>query len=112
MDGEEGDVILRVKPAVERSVSAVSNDTTATSSELADPLVLTSGAEGEADTSVVEPRRAPRTKEEIELSNLKKKTRKRTRRFEVDGVVVTTTTNKVCFLMYFTHNIIASGFWH
>ena len=40
-------------------------------------------------------RRVPRTKEEIELSNLKKKTRKRTRRFEVDGVVVTTTTSKV-----------------
>lgn len=69
-----------------RSLSTVSNGTTVTASEI--------------DTSDLERepapvRRTPRTKEEIELSNLKKKTRKRTRRFEVDGVVVTTTTSKV-----------------
>ena len=29
--------------------------------------------------------------------NLKKKTRKRTRKFEIDGVVVTTTTSKVIY---------------
>ena len=29
------------------------------------------------------------------MANLKKKTRKRTRKFEIDGVIVTTTTSKV-----------------
>lgn len=38
-----------------------------------------------------------RSKEELELMNLKKKTRKRTRKFEIDGVVVTTTTSKVIY---------------
>lgn len=43
---------------------------------------------------------ARRTKEDIEriqMMNLKKKTRKRTRKFEIDGVVVTTTTSKVIY---------------
>ncbi|GBP32650.1 hypothetical protein EVAR_16812_1 [Eumeta japonica] len=39
--------------------------------------------------------RIQRTKEDIHMANLKKKTRKRTRKFEIDGVVVTTTTSKV-----------------
>lgn len=43
------------------------------------------------------PKRAPRTKEEIQIANLKKKTRKRTRKFEIDGVQVTTTTSKVIY---------------
>ena len=38
-----------------------------------------------------------RTKEDIQIMNLKKKTRKRTRKFEIDGVVVTTTTSKVIY---------------
>lgn len=38
-----------------------------------------------------------RTKEDIQLMNLKKKTRKRTRKFEIDGIVVTTTTSKVIY---------------
>ena len=37
------------------------------------------------------------TKEEIHLNNLRKKTRKRTRKFEIDGVQVTTTTSKVIY---------------
>ncbi|XP_062559992.1 serine/threonine-protein kinase 10 isoform X3 [Armigeres subalbatus] len=37
------------------------------------------------------------SKEEIHLQNLKKKTRKRTRKFEIDGVQVTTTTSKVIY---------------
>lgn len=41
--------------------------------------------------------RTQRTKEEIQLANLKKKTRKRTRKFEIDGVQVTTTTSKVIY---------------
>lgn len=41
--------------------------------------------------------RSERTKEEIEMRNLKKKTRKRTRKFEIDGVQVTTTTSKVIY---------------
>lgn len=43
------------------------------------------------------PERNERSKEEIELRNLKKKTRKRTRKFEIDGVQVTTTTSKVIY---------------
>ncbi|CAH2062163.1 unnamed protein product, partial [Iphiclides podalirius] len=39
--------------------------------------------------------RMQRSKEDIHMANLKKKTRKRTRKFEIDGVVVTTTTSKV-----------------
>ncbi|XP_067015869.2 serine/threonine-protein kinase 10 [Anabrus simplex] len=41
--------------------------------------------------------RSGRTKEELHIMNLKKKTRKRTRKFEIDGVVVTTTTSKVIY---------------
>lgn len=54
----------------------------------------------EADVVIVppaSPKRQPRTKEEIQIANLKKKTRKRTRRFEIDGVQVTTTTSKVIY---------------
>lgn len=40
---------------------------------------------------------ALRSKEEIELRNLRKKTRKRTRKFEIDGVQVTTTTSRVIY---------------
>lgn len=39
--------------------------------------------------------RLQRSKEDIHMANLKKKTRKRTRKFEIDGVIVTTTTSKV-----------------
>lgn len=42
-------------------------------------------------------RKTPLTKEDIAKMNLKKKTRKRTRKFEIDGVVVTTTTSKVIY---------------
>ena len=82
-------VMIRMKPVAERSISAVSNGTA-----ILDDTVSNIGSDT-ASTTAPEPRRAPRTKEEIELSNLRKKTRKRTRRFEVDGVVVTTTTSKV-----------------
>lgn len=43
------------------------------------------------------PRRTKEDAERIHLMNLKKKTRKRTRKFEIDGVVVTTTTSKVIY---------------
>ena len=42
-------------------------------------------------------RKTPLTKEDIAKMNLKKKTRKRTRKFEIDGVVVTTTTSKIIY---------------
>merc|ERR1719394_1187452 len=42
-------------------------------------------------------RKRPMTKEDIQKMNLKKKTRKRTRKFEIDGVTVTTTTSKVIY---------------
>ncbi|KAH8384592.1 hypothetical protein KR093_001798 [Drosophila rubida] len=64
-------------------------------------------AEEEADVVVI--RQKPRvpaaksagvgglSKEEIELRNLRKKTRKRTRKFEIDGVQMTTTTSRVIY---------------
>ena len=88
MDGDDGDVVIRTKPTAERSISTISNGTALELSVTDHPVL-------ERDSAEPETRRPPRTKEEIELSNLKKKTRKRTRRFEVDGVVVTTTTSKV-----------------
>ena len=42
-------------------------------------------------------RKTPLTKDDIAKMNLKKKTRKRTRKFEIDGVVVTTTTSKIIY---------------
>lgn len=65
-----------------------------------------SGQSGEVDEEVVlrrksdynrEMQRPTKTKEDIQMMNLKKKTRKRTRKFEIDGVVVTTTTSKVIY---------------
>ena len=57
-----------------------------------------------AETETIEPeigsavtRNKPLTKEDIQKMNLKKKTRKRTRKFEIDGVTVTTTTSKVIY---------------
>lgn len=58
----------------------------------------------DGDEVVIRPKPAPapvpnhaRSKEEIELRNLRKKTRKRTRKFEIDGVQVTTTTSRVIY---------------
>lgn len=67
---------------------------------------LSQGQSGEVDEEVVLRRksdynreipRPTKTKEDIQMMNLKKKTRKRTRKFEIDGVVVTTTTSKVIY---------------
>ncbi|XP_059607507.1 serine/threonine-protein kinase 10 isoform X2 [Phlebotomus argentipes] len=46
---------------------------------------------------IVRRQRTEQTKEEIHLRNLQKKTRKRTRKFTIDGVQVTTTTSKVIY---------------
>lgn len=51
----------------------------------------------EQEEEVIVRRKNERSKEEIELRNLRKKTRKRTRKFEIDGVPVTTTTSKVIY---------------
>lgn len=51
---------------------------------------------GQKVGSAVE-RKTPLTKDDIAKMNLKRKTRKRTRKFEIDGVVVTTTTSKVIY---------------
>ncbi|XP_061941898.1 serine/threonine-protein kinase 10 isoform X3 [Apis cerana] len=67
---------------------------------------LSQGQSAEVDEEVVLRRksdynreipRPTKTKEDIQMMNLKKKTRKRTRKFEIDGVVVTTTTSKVIY---------------
>ncbi|XP_012283262.1 serine/threonine-protein kinase 10 [Orussus abietinus] len=62
------------------------------SSELDDEIVLRRKPDYNRDIP-----RQTRTKEDIQMMNLKKKTRKRTRKFEIDGVVVTTTTSKVIY---------------
>ncbi|XP_031349016.1 serine/threonine-protein kinase 10 isoform X4 [Photinus pyralis] len=51
------------------------------------------------DDVVVLRKKAPavRTKEEAHLNNINRKTRKRTRKFVIDGVVITTTTSKVIY---------------
>ena len=61
-------------------------------------------AKADPEEKAVEPeigsavtRNKPLTKEDIQKMNLKKKTRKRTRKFEIDGVTVTTTTSKVIY---------------
>ena len=61
-----------------------------------EPVILRSKPEPEIPEigSAIE-RKKPLTKEDIQKMNLKKKTRKRTRKFEIDGVTVTTTTSKV-----------------
>lgn len=51
----------------------------------------------EQEEEVIVRRKNERSKEEIQLRNLRKKTRKRTRKFEIDGVPVTTTTSKVIY---------------
>ena len=61
------------------------------SSEMDDEVVLRRKPEYTRDM----PRRTKEDIERIQMMNLKKKTRKRTRKFEIDGVVVTTTTSKV-----------------
>ena len=75
-DSVEEEVILRRKPAK--------------------PEPDNSLAETPEIGSAIE-RKKPLTKEDIQKMNLKKKTRKRTRKFEIDGVTVTTTTSKVIY---------------
>ncbi|XP_055703156.1 serine/threonine-protein kinase 10 isoform X1 [Phlebotomus papatasi] len=53
--------------------------------------------EEETNVVIVRRQRTEQTKEEIHLRNLQKKTRKRTRKFTIDGVQVTTTTSKVIY---------------
>jgi len=63
-----------------------------------EPVILRTKPEPEIPEigSAIE-RKKPLTKEDIQKMNLKKKTRKRTRKFEIDGVTVTTTTSKVIY---------------
>lgn len=55
--------------------------------------------EAEDDTVVLRKKEPPHilTKEEIALNKYNRKTRKRTRKFVIDGVVITTTTSKVIY---------------
>uniref|UniRef100_A0A182MYC1 Protein kinase domain-containing protein n=1 Tax=Anopheles dirus TaxID=7168 RepID=A0A182MYC1_9DIPT len=59
--------------------------------------VAAAGGNGAAAGAGVKKANRNFTKEELHLQNLKKKTRKRTRKFEIDGVQVTTTTSKVIY---------------
>ncbi|XP_040576633.1 serine/threonine-protein kinase 10 isoform X2 [Lepeophtheirus salmonis] len=64
------------------------------------PIVLSSNNasnEVPSDIGAAVERKTPLTKDDIQKMNLKKKTRKRTRRFEIDGVVMTTTSSKVIY---------------
>lgn len=54
--------------------------------------------ENEEDVVVLRKRLPPsRTKDELHIRNQNRKTRKRTRKFVIDGVVITTTTSKVIY---------------
>jgi len=59
--------------------------------------VLRRKEDQQAQVGAAVSRKTPLTKEDIAKMNLKRKTRKRTRKFEIDGVVVTTTTSKVIY---------------
>jgi len=72
-DSDTEDVILRRKPPLDELV------------------------EEKHEIGAAVERKRPMTKEDIQKMNLKKKTRKRTRKFEIDGVTVTTTTSKVIY---------------
>merc|ERR1719397_2288161 len=60
-------------------------------------IPLVEEEEKEIEVGAAIERKRPMTKEDIQKMNLKKKTRKRTRKFEIDGVTVTTTTSKVIY---------------
>merc|ERR1719394_407243 len=60
-------------------------------------ITLVEEEEKEVEVGSAIERKRPMTKEDIQKMNLKKKTRKRTRKFEIDGVTVTTTTSKVIY---------------
>jgi len=81
MDSDAEEVVLRNK----KTSSASQPETSQQSTEK--PVEIGSAIE----------RKRPMTKEDIQKMNLKKKTRKRTRKFEIDGVTVTTTTSKVIY---------------
>ena len=80
-ESEETEVILRKKPV---------------KPEL-EPATAAAVTENQPEIGSAIERKKPLTKEDIQKMNLKKKTRKRTRKFEIDGVTVTTTTSKVIY---------------
>lgn len=60
---------------------------------------MSESGEHEEEIVVLRKKEPPRiyTKEEVALNNYNRKTRKRTRKFVIDGVVITTTTSKVIY---------------
>uniref|UniRef100_A0A1L8DKB6 Putative serine/threonine protein kinase n=1 Tax=Nyssomyia neivai TaxID=330878 RepID=A0A1L8DKB6_9DIPT len=64
----------------------------------AESIATTASHDSRDEEAVIVRRpRTEQTKEEIHLRNLQKKTRKRTRKFTIDGVQVTTTTSRVIY---------------
>ncbi len=90
---EEEEVELRKK----RQIPDVDYDVDDDSNRTPPPVVPVLRRKEEVVVGSAVARKTPLTKEDIAKMNLKRKTRKRTRKFEIDGVVVTTTTSKVIY---------------
>ena len=81
------------------SISLASHDSRGSGKENKNERLSESGEIEENEVVVLRKKPQPqvRSKEEIAISNHNRKTRKRTRKFIVDGVVITTTTSKVIY---------------
>merc|ERR1719414_2618870 len=89
---EESPIVPVLRPQKTANNNSKSNAEVEAISEANNNPTSPAEVKGEAVT-----RKTPLTKDDIAKMNLKKKTRKRTRRFEIDGVQVTTTTSKVIY---------------
>ncbi|KAK5650505.1 hypothetical protein RI129_001534 [Pyrocoelia pectoralis] len=80
------------------SVSLASHDSRSSSGKDHKNDQYSESGEYEDDVVVLR-KKAPavRTKDEAHINNINRKTRKRTRKFVIDGVVITTTTSKVIY---------------
>ncbi|KAF5301527.1 hypothetical protein FQR65_LT08831 [Abscondita terminalis] len=80
------------------SISLASHDSRGSSGKEHRNERYSESGENEDDVVILRKKSPPaRTKDEIHISNMNRKTRKRTRKFVVDGVVITTTTSKVIY---------------
>ncbi|KAK4883119.1 hypothetical protein RN001_006438 [Aquatica leii] len=80
------------------SISLASHDSRGSSGKEHRNEQYSESGENEDEVVILRKKSPPtRTKDEIHISNMNRKTRKRTRKFVIDGVVITTTTSKVIY---------------
>ncbi|KAF5277351.1 hypothetical protein FQA39_LY06164 [Lamprigera yunnana] len=80
------------------SISLASHDSRGSSGKDNRNEMYSESGENEDDVVILRKKSPPvRTKDEIHTSIMNRKTRKRTRKFIIDGVVITTTTSKVIY---------------